>query len=306
MKRSWIKLYLDVTEDPQMARLPDPLWRCAIELFIMAGRNGDDGSLQPVDELAWHLRTSEEQLIEQLRALAKARIVHEAAPGQWVVTDFAKQQPPVVSTERVREFRKRNETRRNADETAAAADETSDSYSSSASDSQGEEVQEEGDETPARKRHRPRSPSGAAARGEFELNAGLREAERLLLRVSRLAALPPGEAPRLEQTAALLTRYGPEAAGRQLAAQLERWVQTVSEKTGKPYSPLNFAWVDWADAVLAGHAPPGAEPVREETPAFDREAYEAVEREAVPPPPDYAERLARMQAELRAGAGGSP
>jgi hypothetical protein len=107
MKRYWIKLYLEILNDPKMGQLPDWLWRRAIELFLLAGENGNDGLLQPVSDLAWRLRPcSVEQVAQSLDSLSKVGVVHETPDG-WVVTNFAKRQEAVDSTERVRQFRKR-------------------------------------------------------------------------------------------------------------------------------------------------------------------------------------------------------
>lgn len=132
MSYSWIKLYDEILDDPKMGRMPDWLWRRAIELFLLAGRNRNDGQLQPVPDMAYTLRTSEEKLTESLRALSEVGVVHEAQPGQWVVTHFAKRQERISNTDRVRDYRKRQ---RNADETERFTDETRSSISSSSSDS---------------------------------------------------------------------------------------------------------------------------------------------------------------------------
>ena len=104
----WIKLYMEILDDPKMGRLPDHLWRCAVELFLLAGRHGNDGALPPVDEMAWTLRLSDEQLLEDLRGLAEVGVVMEAEPGRWVVTNFSKRQAAVPVEERVRNYRVRN------------------------------------------------------------------------------------------------------------------------------------------------------------------------------------------------------
>ena len=106
-------MWLEIIDDPKMGRLPDWLWRRAIELFLLAGENGNDGLLQPVTDLAWRLRTPEEKLTESLVALSEVGVVHETPRG-WVVTHFKERQEPVSSTERVRLFRQRE---RNYDET---------------------------------------------------------------------------------------------------------------------------------------------------------------------------------------------
>ena len=112
MKRIWIKLYIAMIDDLKMAILPDWLWRRAIELFLLAGENGDDGLLPPVEAIAWRLRISVQRVTEALQALAKVGVVYEAQPGAWYVADFDQLQAPMNSTERVRAHR-----RRKADET---------------------------------------------------------------------------------------------------------------------------------------------------------------------------------------------
>ena len=59
-KRFWIKLYIEILDDPKMGRLGDDLWRRAAELFLLAGKEGNDGALPPIDEMAWTLRLSED------------------------------------------------------------------------------------------------------------------------------------------------------------------------------------------------------------------------------------------------------
>ena len=115
--RFWIKLYIEMLYDPKLGRLPNHLWRRAVELFLLAGREGNDGALPPVEEMAWILRLPEEKVLEDLHGLAEAGVVHTCAttagtslrePDQWMVTDFAKQQAAVPVEERVRQFRERN------------------------------------------------------------------------------------------------------------------------------------------------------------------------------------------------------
>jgi len=131
MKRVWIKTYIEILDDPKMGRLPDWLWRRAIELFLLAGENGNDGLLQPVMDMAWRLRTSEEKLTESLQALSQVGVVHETPEG-WVVTHFKERQSALSNTERVHEFRKR---KRNDNETERFKDDVTSSLSYSQSDS---------------------------------------------------------------------------------------------------------------------------------------------------------------------------
>jgi hypothetical protein len=143
--KPWIKLFVEILNDPKMGLLPDWLWRRAIELFLLAGENGNDGLLQPVMDMAWRLRTSEEKLTEALQALSKAGVVHETPEG-WVVTHFKERQAALSSTERVHEFRKRQ---RNEPETKRFNDDVSSSISISTSGSVSEEEEGAGGETKA-------------------------------------------------------------------------------------------------------------------------------------------------------------
>jgi hypothetical protein len=70
---------------------------------LLAGENGDDGLLQPVTDLAWRLRTSEEKLTESLAALSQVGVVHETPEG-WIVTHFKERQYS-ESYERVKRYR---------------------------------------------------------------------------------------------------------------------------------------------------------------------------------------------------------
>jgi len=50
--RFWIKLFLEILDDPKMGFLPDWRWQRAVELFLLAGENWNDGQFQPVTDLA--------------------------------------------------------------------------------------------------------------------------------------------------------------------------------------------------------------------------------------------------------------
>jgi|GEM_PF-1540418 len=110
MKRFWIKLEMKTLSDPVMGQLPNYLWRRVIELFMLAGGNGDDGLLQPVPDLAWQLHTSVTDMDNSLRKLAELGVVNETPQG-WVVVGFKESQASTTSTQRVQEYRKRIRSR---------------------------------------------------------------------------------------------------------------------------------------------------------------------------------------------------
>lgn len=104
-----MKVWIEILDDAKMGKLPDWLWRRAIELFLLAGENGNDGLLQPVTDIAWRLRVSTEKLTESLQALEEVGVVHETPQG-WMVTNFKKRQYS-ESVERMRRYRSRNNPR---------------------------------------------------------------------------------------------------------------------------------------------------------------------------------------------------
>lgn len=101
----WIKLYHEVLDDPKMARLPDRLYRRCIEVFLLAGKSGDDGALPSLGDMAWHLRLDEAELAQDLEALSEQGIVTQTELG-WVVTNFAKRQDAAPGAERALRYRK--------------------------------------------------------------------------------------------------------------------------------------------------------------------------------------------------------
>ena len=103
--RHWIKLWLEVLDDPLMGNLPDDVWRLAIELFLVAGENGNNGKIPEKSALSWRLRRRENDLETLLKKLEKTGIVRQLKTG-WVVSRFKKRQSAVPGIERTRVARR--------------------------------------------------------------------------------------------------------------------------------------------------------------------------------------------------------
>jgi len=250
MKRSWIKLYLEMLDDPKIGQLPVWLkWRF-VELLLVAAEGDQSGTLPPVTQLAWRLRVNEADLLKSLRSLREIGVVCEQG-DRWKVTNFEKRQASLSEAERASEYRGRKRQAIVTDSVTKSDGERvteSSSLSDSSSDSGGEGAGEGGGmgAPPA---------STAAAVSEFmDQGAGKAEAQRLLLEVVGLAALPPSEVPRVEQVRAMITTYGAGKTVDELRAQRAEWCKTRG-RNGKYYSPLNMGWVDRADAALAAPRP---------------------------------------------------
>ena len=103
----WMKLWFDILRDPKMGMLPDRLWRRVIELFLLAGQNGEDGLLPDVPTIAWQLNKPVTAIVADLNKIAEVGIVQEIQEGKWVVTNFKKRNEPVDSRKRIKDFRQR-------------------------------------------------------------------------------------------------------------------------------------------------------------------------------------------------------
>jgi len=106
MARQWVKLWTKTLLNPQVAELPDYLFRRWIEILMLAGMNDDDGKLQPVRNMAFILRLDETKLSENLTSLKQAGVVHQETDGSWIVTNWKKHQYS-ESIDRVRRHREK-------------------------------------------------------------------------------------------------------------------------------------------------------------------------------------------------------
>jgi len=108
----WLKLWIDLLDDAKTARMPDWLFRRWIYLLLAAKEYDQDGLLPPVQDLAWRLRLSEEQVDQALRALATIGVVCEVSPGSWMIVNFKKRQAPSESIDRMRAYRERKKQKK--------------------------------------------------------------------------------------------------------------------------------------------------------------------------------------------------
>jgi hypothetical protein len=93
--REWIKLYTEIVNDRKMCLLSDRQFRVCVNLFALAGIVDDGGILPPLDDMAFQLRVTEQDLMSDLRALARANILL-VDDGVWMVAHWRNRQakPP--------------------------------------------------------------------------------------------------------------------------------------------------------------------------------------------------------------------
>ena len=106
MKRDWIKLQLDILNNPTYGLLSDDLFRRLVELYLLAGEKDQEGLLPDVEDMAWRLRADPEELLYCLWGLLERGLVDETPQG-WMVTGFKESQAAPNSTERSRASRRR-------------------------------------------------------------------------------------------------------------------------------------------------------------------------------------------------------
>jgi hypothetical protein len=238
VKQIWIKLYVEILDDPKMGRLSNHLWRRAIELFLLAGKNGNDGLLPPVEEMAWVLRLSNDKLLEDLIGLAEVGVVHETPEG-WVVTHFKDRQHS-ESYERVKRYREReSNAKSNEDVTGVPSTSTSSSDSSFEGGGMGE---------------------GAALAASFGDKA-IQDAEQLYSKITDQVTFPPAwEGRYINALADLLYGHFERDIAKAAASAkpvFARYCNTRG-KSGKTYSRTGTGWLDWWLSELAPKPVDGA------------------------------------------------
>ena len=100
----WIKLYHEMLDDPKMGRLTDRQFRCAINLFLLAGDCELDGILPGLEDIDFRLR-SPEGLEEDLKALTDCNILSVNGLGEYFITHWQDRQSAMTNKERQSRFR---------------------------------------------------------------------------------------------------------------------------------------------------------------------------------------------------------
>jgi len=102
----WMKLYIEILDDPKMAVLPDRLWRRTIELFLVAKKLHGDGRLPDTRQIAWLLRMNTDDLDADMSQIVTTGIIVRDGSG-WFIPKFAARQSAVGDAERQQQKRKR-------------------------------------------------------------------------------------------------------------------------------------------------------------------------------------------------------
>ena len=112
-RNHWIKLYVEINDDPKIGLLPvNARWRF-VSCLALAGELNEGGFLPAVDdELAYRLHTEVETINAEMRMLAGRGLAelrqHADGSERWFLTNFTKRQEPASNAERQQQYRNRN------------------------------------------------------------------------------------------------------------------------------------------------------------------------------------------------------
>lgn len=220
----WIKLYIEILDDPKMATLPDRLWRRIIELFLCAGKFGNGGALPETQQLAWLLRMGTDDLELDLKQIATTGIIQREGNG-WMVAKFAKRQAPTPALERQRRHRDAMKKRQYYDDVTPA------SQSVTQINRLTDNRLTDTDVTPPLPFVSP---------------------QKILCDASGLITFPGTEEARawIDPVYQMALEYGVERTTAVMKKACTRW-EATKNKYGKPYPKTNLNWIAWAQEELA-------------------------------------------------------
>ena len=106
--KSWFRFYDEVLDDLKVQSLPAPIFKAWVNLLCFASRNG--GVIPSISDVAFALRVPPSKASKIIGTLCDLGLFDDAGeelkPHNW----SSRQYKSDVSTERVKRFRKRNET----------------------------------------------------------------------------------------------------------------------------------------------------------------------------------------------------
>ena len=238
----WIKLYIEILDDPKMATLPDRLWRRIIELFLMAGRcDFRTGILPETKYLAWILRIPTDELELDLRQIESIGIIKRDGTG-WIVCKFASRQAKISDADRQRYKRERDHKREYyGDE---MSQESHEPVTKSNIDT------ESGTDTDTDTEAEAEAEAAPAPAPAFVPQVNQLDYTRVFCKVTGMSCIPGSEIQKvLPALEALQVKYPQE---QELIDYLipfwQNWIKRRT-KDGRLYSKTNCTWLyDWAVA----------------------------------------------------------
>jgi hypothetical protein len=104
----WFRFYSEALDDPKVQSLPPDAFKAWVNLLCIASKTS--GALPPIDQIAFHLRCDNETATAFHEELAKRGLIDVGARGSRIHSWDKRQYKSDTSTERVKRFRKREES----------------------------------------------------------------------------------------------------------------------------------------------------------------------------------------------------
>lgn len=112
----WFRMYDELLDDPKVQRLSGEDFKAWVNILCLASRK--DGELPPVEDIAFALRIDNRKAAAIVARLVSAKLLDETGNGFTPHGWKSRQYKSDVSTDRVKQFRKRKKAvSGNADET---------------------------------------------------------------------------------------------------------------------------------------------------------------------------------------------
>jgi len=118
----WIKLYHEILADPKMMRMDEVVFGRCIKIFLLAGQTNDGGYLPCTEDIAWHLRLSDQEIAATLAELERVNILVRE-DGRWLVRRFAARNEAMPPAEKMRYYRQEQKSQEYHGEPLPASDE---------------------------------------------------------------------------------------------------------------------------------------------------------------------------------------
>lgn len=104
----WFRFYSEALDDPKVQSLPPDAFKAWVNLLCIASKTS--GALPSIDQIAFHLRCDNETANTFHEELAKRGLIDVGARGSRIHSWDKRQYKSDTSTERVKRFRKREES----------------------------------------------------------------------------------------------------------------------------------------------------------------------------------------------------
>lgn len=247
----WLKLYIEMLDDPKVMTLrPSLRWRF-IETLLVAGELDEGGYLPDINVYAWRVRDSLEVIESDFVELADKSLLSKNG-GRWFVTKFADRQAPVGAAERMRRMRSRQQKdeyyQLETEQLPDSYDDVTKRNADTDTDKIRKEKEAEEEDSLRARDLKANGEDGTAAAASASVFIS---PDGLLCAASGLASFPADQLEWIEVVHSMAELHGKDATEEAMKMAADKWRKTRT-KDGRLYRITNLNWIGWAQEILAG------------------------------------------------------